>query len=150
MTFVLDAQTFAVWLSDVVSLVRAVAITPLAGAPTVVEGVVNVRGEIVPVFGIRARFGLPSVPVRPSDQLLLARASDRMVALRVDRALGIVDVAPEELKEIRAVTRSNGGVAGIAKLAHGLIVIADLETFLTAAEADDLGAALADALEAAP
>lgn len=77
LTFALDAQIFAVWLSDVVSLVRAVAITPLAGAPPLVEGVMNVRGEIVPVFGISARFGLPAVPVRPSDQLLLARASDR-------------------------------------------------------------------------
>ena len=143
LTFSLDAQTFALWLRDTVSVIGAVAITPLAGAPPVVEGIVNVRGDVVPVFGIRARFGLPPVPVRRSDQLLLARTADRTVALRVDRALAIVEVAPGELTEIQEVARSAGGVAGVARLAHGLTVIADLETFLTAAEADELGRALA-------
>lgn len=149
LTFSLDEQAFALWLSDTVGVVRAVAITPLAGAPPVVEGIVNVRGDIVPVFDVRARFGLASLPVRRSDQLLLARASGRTVALRVDRALGIVEVAPEDLKEIQEVARSVGGVAGVAKLAHGLTVIADLETFLTAAEAEELGSALAHAEEEA-
>ena len=147
LTFSLDMQTFGLWLNDTVGVIRAVAITPLAGAPPVVEGIVNVRGDIVPVFGIRARFGLPPVPVRPTDQLLLARAADRMVALRVDRALSIVELASEELIEIQHVARSAGGVAGVARLSEGLTVIADLQSFLTAAEAEELGCALADAEE---
>lgn len=145
LTFSLDAQTFGLWLRDTVGVVRAVSITPLAGAPAAIEGIVNVRGDIVPVFGIRERFGLPAMPVRVSDQLLLARAGGRTVALRVDRALTIIDVAPDDLEEIRNVARSSAGVAGVAKLADGLTVIADLETFLTAAEAEDLGQALAAA-----
>ena len=150
LTFSLDAQTFALWLGDTIGVIRAVAIVPLAGAPPVVEGIINVRGDIVPVFGVRARFGLPPVPVRRSDQFLLARTSSRTVALRIDRALAIVDVGPEDLKEITDVTRSTGGVAGVAKLAHGLTVIADLDTFLTAAEAEELGTALAQVQEERP
>lgn len=150
LTFSLDAQTFALWLGDTIGVIRAVAIAPLAGTPPVVEGIINVRGEIVPVFGVRARFGLPPVPVRGSDQFLLARTSSRMVALRIDRALAIVDVGPDDLKEIIDVTRSTGGVAGVAKLAHGLTVIAELDTFLTAAEAEELGTALAQVQEETP
>lgn len=148
LTFSLDAQIFGLWLRDTLGVVRAVSITPLAGAPRVIEGIINVRGDIVSVFDIRARFGLRTIPIRASDQLLLARAGGRNVALRVDRALTIIEVAPDDLAEIRDVARSAGGVAGVAKLADGLTVIADLETFLTAAEAEDLERALADAHEA--
>lgn len=143
--FGLDTRIFGLWLEDMVEAVRAVAITPLARAPEAVEGIISVRGEVVPVFGLRTRFGLAPVPVRPTEHLLIARAGNRKVAFRVDRILGLREVSPEELREIRSLVQVAGGVAGVAALAEGLVVIAALETFLSAAEEAALDEALPDA-----
>lgn len=144
--FSLDAQTFGLWLEDMVEAIRAVAITPLARAPAAVEGVINVRGEVVPVFGLRTRFGFAPAPVRPTDHLLIARAGDRKAAFRVDQILGLREVSPDELQEIQSLVQVGGGIAGVAKLAQGLVVIAALETFLSATEEDALDKALAETM----
>ena len=148
-TFSLNSQTFGLWLEDMVEAVRAVAITPLARAPAAVEGIINVRGEVVPVFDLRTRFGLPPAPVRPADHLLIARAGDRKVAFRVDYVLGLREVSPDEIQEIQSLVQVAGGIAGVAKLAQGLVVIAALETFLSAAEEAALDEALAETAETA-
>ncbi|WP_259279439.1 chemotaxis protein CheW [Pedomonas mirosovicensis] len=146
-TFSLNSQTFGLWLEDMVEAVRAVAITPLARAPAAVEGIINVRGEVVPVFDLRTRFGFPPAPVRPADHLLIARAGDRKVAFRVDHVLGLREVSPDEIQEIQSLVQVAGGIAGVAKLAQGLVVIASLETFLSAAEEATLDEALAETAE---
>ena len=56
--FELAAQRFAVALGDVIEVVRAVAIRRLPSAPAITLGIIDVRGEIIPVLDVRARFGL--------------------------------------------------------------------------------------------
>src|SRR5258706_409789 len=90
--FVLGGHPFALPSRDVRELVRAVAVMPLPNAPAIVEGVINARGRIVPVLDIRARFGLPAKALEPSDHMILADAGDRVVALRADRAIDLVQV----------------------------------------------------------
>ncbi len=141
--FALGAERFALPAGDVREVVRAVAISRLPKAPPILEGVVNVRGAVVPVLDIRQRFGLPSRPVDPDQHLILAHAGPRLVALRVDRATELVSV---DRAAIESPSRSTPGaeyVAGIAKLPDGLLVIHELERFLSLDEAERLDAALA-------
>lgn len=143
LVFTLDRERFALRAEDVVRLVRAVAVAALPQAPPIVEGVINVAGTIVPVLDVRRRFRLPSTPLHPDQHFIIARAGPRTVALRVDRA---TDVIPVESGSIETAARSTPGtsyVAGIAKLADGLLVIHDLEAFLALDEAKRLDAAVA-------
>ena len=87
--FELGRQLFGIPLRDVSEVVRAVSVAPLPKAPPIIEGVINLRGTIIPVLDIRARFKLPPKGIGPSDHLVVARAKDRVVAVRVDRALEI-------------------------------------------------------------
>ena len=91
--FKVAEQLFALPAADVRELVHAVAIVPLPSAPAVVEGVIDLRGKIVPVLDIRSRFGLPARPVAPSDHLLIASAGEFLVAVRADRAVDLVGPA---------------------------------------------------------
>lgn len=147
-TFSLDAQMFGLWLEDMVEATRAVTITPLARAPACVEGIINLRGDVVPVFDLRMRFSLPPAPLRTTDHLLIVQAGDRTAALRVDRVNGLTSVSPEDLQVIQSVVEVAGGISGIAKLERGLVVITAMASFLTAMESEALGDALAQAGEA--
>lgn len=122
---------------------RAVSIAPLPKAPPIIEGVINVRGSVVPVLDIRQRFGLPPSPVAPSHHLVLAQTARRPIAIRVDQATGLVSV-PEH--EIHSASESAPGaelVAGIARLPDGILVIHDLDRFLSLEEEADTATALA-------
>jgi purine-binding chemotaxis protein CheW len=142
LVFEVGGQTYGLPTADVRELVRAVAITPLPGAPGVIEGVVNVRGCVLPVLDVRARFRLPPKALDPSDHFIVASAGPRGVILRVDRAthLALVDEgsvqAPETLGPAAAY------VSGVARLEDGLVLIHDLTSFLSAAESEALDEAL--------
>lgn len=140
--FQLDDARFALPAASVLEVLRAVAVTRLPGAPPVVEGIVNVRGAVVPVLDLRARFGLPRRDLRPSDHLLLARAGDRDVLVRADRALDVRDVADAEISSLRSVVPRAPHVAGVLRLEDGLVLLHDLAAFLAEAEAAALDAAL--------
>lgn len=136
------APTALLW-----EVTRAVAITRLPMAPAVIDGVINVRGEIVPVIDVRQRCGLAIRPLTPDQHFVIIRAGTRWVALRVDRALDLVTV---DDGAIEAVTQSTPGteyVSGIAKLPDGLLVIHDLERFLSLDESRQLDGALAHATQ---
>lgn len=145
LTFDLDVRRLALPASAVREVARAVAITALPQAPPIVEGVINVRGTLVPVLDIRRRFGLPAEPISPQQHLIIANAGRRLVALRVDRALDLVSVQEEAIEAATRVVPGIEYVAGIAKLPDGLLVIHDLERFLSLDEAAGVDAALAGA-----
>jgi purine-binding chemotaxis protein CheW len=127
-------------------LVRATAITPLPGAPGVIEGVVDVRGCVLPVLDIRARFGLPAKALEPSDHFIVASTGARGVILRVDRATRLAYVEAASIQDPETLGAGSGYVAGVARLEDGLVLIHDLTTFLSAAE----GGSLDEALSAPP
>jgi len=142
LVFEVGGQRYGLPTADVRELVRAVAITPLPNAPTVIEGVVNVRGHVLPVLDIRARFRLSAKSLDPSDHFIVASAGPRGVILRVDRATHLVLVDEGSVQPPQTLGPSATYVAGVAKLDSGLVLIHDLTTFLSAAEADSLDEAL--------
>jgi purine-binding chemotaxis protein CheW len=138
--FTLSGRLFALRARDVRELLRAVAIAPLPRAPAILEGVINLRGRIIPVLDARQRFGLPEKPLSPSDHLIVADAGDRLVALRADRAVDLVRVALRDV-ESAGVVAEVPYIAGIAKLESGLVLIHDLRTFLAPSEVTAIDAA---------
>ncbi len=138
----LDDQRYALHLSAVELIVRMVAITPLPQAPPIVLGIVNVHGRVVPVVDLRRRFRLPQRPPRVSDQLIIGHSIRRPLALAADAALGVIECPMTTVVAAGAVLPALGYVAGIATLPGGLVLIHDLDTFLSLEEEQTLTAAL--------
>jgi purine-binding chemotaxis protein CheW len=103
-----------------------------------VEGIINVRGSVVPTLDIRARFKLPPKTVEPSDHLVIAFAKRRLVAIRVDRVTDLMTLAKSDVEDVASTVPGSDLIAGVAKLDDGLLLIHDLSTFLSATEAEAL------------
>ncbi|HEU4631240.1 MAG TPA: chemotaxis protein CheW [Gemmatimonadaceae bacterium] len=146
--FTLDQRRFALPVAPVREAVAAVAITPLAGAPGVIEGVIDVRGTPTPVLDLRARFEMRPKPLAVDDHLVLASAGERPVALRVDRVTEVVSLDDDLVSAARPDDPAMRHLAGVAHLPDGLVLIADLEAFFTQGEAEALARALAAEREA--
>lgn len=141
--FTLEGHHYALSTQDVRELVRAVRLTPLPRAPAVIEGLINLRGELVPVLDLRRRFRLPPRPLSSADHLIIAQAGARRVALRVDRAESLLELVPGTFDATPQHLPGVGYVAGALKLPDGLVLLHDLRTFLSEAEALELDGALA-------
>jgi purine-binding chemotaxis protein CheW len=143
--FALDRQRFALPLALVARVVRAVEVTPLPNAPEIVSGVIDVQGEVIPVLDVRSRLGLPPRAIGLADQLLIAHTQDRSVALLVDQVQGLAESTTDEADSPYQDAPWFDQFKGVARVDGGLVLIQDLEKFLS-----DLDArALAQALEAA-
>ncbi len=149
LTFELDGQRYAFPADKIVQVVQMVAVSPLPGAPPVVEGVVNVRGKVVPVFDLRSRFGLPPRTIHPSQHLIILSGSPRLAAVRVDAAEDFISLPDAQitpaapLSEAGIAASATRHVAGIAATEDGTTVIYDLSAFLSLSESSTLDAALA-------
>lgn len=132
--FDLDEQRYALPLSNVERIVRVVEITPLPKAPEIVLGVINVRGEIIPVVNIRKRFRLPEREITLSDHLIIAKTSRQSVALLADRVGHVLEVPENKIISAKKILPAMDYVEGVVKLEDGLILIHDLEKFLSLEE----------------
>ena len=149
LTFDLDTQRYAFPAERVVQVVQMVAISPLPGAPDIVEGIVNVRGTVVPVFDLRARMGLPARAIDPGQHLVILTGEGRPAAVRVDAAEDFISIPNADIAGSGALADAGIGaagtrhVAGIAATADGTMVIYDLAAFLSNTESTTLDQALA-------
>jgi purine-binding chemotaxis protein CheW len=135
-------QRYALRLEVVERAIRALEICPLPGAPSGVLGVVNIAGRLIPVYDLRSRFGLPDAPIELSDQIVLARTVRRPVALVVNAVEGVEMLQPEQWVGADEVLPGLAYVDGVLKFPDGLVLIHDLEQFLSPTEQSALDQAL--------
>ena len=146
--FELEGQRYGLPAERVREVVRMVAIAPLPRAPRAIEGVVNVRGEIVPVYDLRARFGLSARAPDAAEHLIVLTAGAGPVAIRVDVAESLESVPDADVTPSSSLSASVGGagtgrhVKGVAAMDDGVLVIYDLDEFLTTEESAALDRAL--------
>jgi len=138
-----DGQTYALHLEAVERVLRMAEITPLPGAPHVVEGVINMQGEVLTVVSIRRRLGLAERAVGISDSLVLARARKRRLAIIAESVLGVVERSADAVVSADDLAQGIQHIEGVLKTSDGLVLIHDLDQFFSPEEEQSLDLALA-------
>ena len=142
--FSLEEPRYALYLSEVVKVERAVEITPLPRAPQVVSGVISFHGEIIPIIDIRKLFRLPQRDIHLEDQFIIARTSRRLVVLAVDSVNGVYDLEQHQVLDAEESFPFTEYLSGIATIEHSIVLITDLEKFLSLDEERVLDVALTE------
>jgi len=145
----LDEQRYALPLALVERIVRAVEVTPLPKSPDIVVGAIVVAGSVLPVLDIRRRFGLPEREISPADQFLIAHTDHRTVVLVVDEVQGVIERPLTEIVGSAQIVPGLEQIHGVIKLDDGLVLIHDLEKFLSLDEERSLDKAMREAADGA-
>jgi purine-binding chemotaxis protein CheW len=140
--FQLGEQRFALDVTVVERVVRAVEIAQLPDAPRGVRGVINLQGRIVPVFDLWSRLGQPARAVRAGDHLIVARTHSRTVALLVDSVVGVVRRSEAQITPAAEILPDIESISGVMKLDDSLVLVHDLERFLSIEDHEKLQLAL--------
>ena len=138
LVFEVSGQRYGLPSCDVREVLRALTLTPPPEASGLIEGLFNLRGTVVPVLDIRKRFGLPAKPFEHTDHLIVFQVGERVVAVRADKAEGLVQLATSDVDGARGILPGMETIAGVAKLPDGLVFLHSFHGLIPEAESTEL------------
>ena len=139
-SFRLGDDLFAIDIMRIKEIIRPQKLSSLPKAPPFVEGVINLRGTVIPVIDLRKRFDMPereeSLPIR----LLIVAVTGQLLGLVVDDVTEVVTVP---VKDIKPPPQMVGGVGaeyliGVCLARESLIMLLNIDQLLSPREADEL------------
>ncbi|MEM1208281.1 MAG: chemotaxis protein CheW [Planctomycetota bacterium] len=138
-TFVIGDEEFAVPILAVQEINRMLQITRVPQSPPYVEGVINLRGKIIPVINLRGRFGMDKLEDNADTRIIVVEVNDRVIGFTVDRvnevlriAADIVDPAPQMASGLDAEY-----IQGVGKLEDRLLILLSLDKLFTDDQLDE-------------
>ena len=133
--FRVGKENFGVPIGIVHEIVRMMEITVVPDSPTYVEGVINLRGKIIPVVDLRKRFAEPVVPHR-RNRIMVAELDGHKVGLVVDAANEVLKVSPELIEPPPNIFDQGevNYVTGVGKFGGKLVILIDLAKIMQRGE----------------
>jgi len=118
-------------------------LTRVPKAPRFVEGVINLRGEIIPIVDLRKRFGLTLPALGLDSRVIIVEIGDEAVGMLVDAVVEVLRVPVSAIESTPSITKGVNTyyLAGVAKVEERLIVLLNLERALSQEEAAELSKA---------
>ncbi len=135
LTFALGQEQYGLEILRVQEIRRYPPITPIPNAPPHVRGVMNLRGIVVPVVDLRARFGLPEAGVTPSTVVIIVAVGGKVVGLIVDAVSDVLDLGREAIDPPPDLGGSvdTSLMTGVARSGDRLTLLLDLDRLVTGA-----------------
>jgi len=130
--FRIGNETFGVRIASVREIVRVPEITAVPSAPDTVEGVINLRGKIIPVMDLRKRFGHVDIQPDKKNRILVVELQNKLVGLIVNAASEVLKIPPSEIEAPGSVFAEGESsyVSGVGKLKGRLIILLDVSKLL--------------------
>jgi purine-binding chemotaxis protein CheW len=125
-------EHYGLEIARVFEIIRHQPITSVPGAPSFVEGVTSLRGRIIPVIDLRARFGMARVEPTKETRIVVAESASTRVGLIVDGVSEVLLVpadAVEPTPEVAAGADAES-LQGIAKVGGRLVLLLALDGLL--------------------
>jgi purine-binding chemotaxis protein CheW len=136
--FRLGPEEYAVDVANVQEIVRLTTITAVPRSAPHVEGVVNLRGRVVPVIDLAKRFGMPASPRAKTTRIVITTRAGRTVGILVDAVSEVLRLSPAAVApppEALTIGLGEAYVTGIGQLEGRLLFMLDLARVLDAEDA---------------
>ncbi|KAF1080259.1 MAG: Positive regulator of CheA protein activity (CheW) [Candidatus Rifleibacterium amylolyticum] len=132
--FYLGEDEYAVYIHKVREIYAMTEIRKVPKAPQFVEGVINLRGNIVPIIDLRKRFDLAANESKQAAKILIVELGKNQVGMIVDNVSEVMKFYTDEIEKAPPMFSSNISsqyVQGVAKLGEKLIILLDVEKLLS-------------------
>ena len=144
-SFVVGSEEFAVPILSVHEINRMMEITRVPQSPEFVEGVINLRGRIIPVVNLRRRFGKEDIETSADTRIVVVEVAERVIGFTVDRVNEVLRIQREIVEDAPAMASAidSAYVQGVGKLDDRLLILLDLDNLFGAGileAADDAAA----------
>ena len=139
--FTLGENLYAVDIMRIREIIRPQKLTTLPKAPVFVDGVINLRGAVIPVIDLRKRFDFPMRETDSGVRLLIVRVVKQLLGLVVDNVDEVITIPTKDIKPPPQVVAGIGAkyLVGVCLAKDSLIMLLNIDAILTANEASELG-----------
>jgi purine-binding chemotaxis protein CheW len=139
-SFTVGAEEYGLEILKVKEVIRIKEVTKLPKAPEFVSGVINLRGDVIPIIDLRKKFGLPSREYSEMTRVIVVEVEDKLMGMVVDGVSHVIRIGQEQVVPPPTLV---GGVSadyirGVGKLEDRLIVLLNIGKILTAEEKIEL------------
>jgi purine-binding chemotaxis protein CheW len=133
LTFWTDDELFAIPISDVVQIISMQGITALPDFPDYTKGVINLRGNIIPVIDIRIRFGKPEIKYNESTCIIVTNMEDSYMGFIVDAVDEVTDIDEDTISPPPKVSKdiTNRYLTGIGQIGEKVVLLLDISKILS-------------------
>jgi purine-binding chemotaxis protein CheW len=155
LTFTLEHEVFAIGILSIKEIIDYAPLTKVPMMPECVRGVINLRGSVVPVMDLRARFGRGPSPITKRTCIVIVEMAEdtdhRVIGVLVDSVNAVLEIGASDIEPPPAFgTRVRGDfIRGMGKLDGRFVVILDTEQTLSTAEIESLATSSSDTRAAA-
>lgn len=140
-TFRLQNESYGINVMQVQEVLKVTEIAPVPGAPSYVLGIINLRGNVVTVVDTRSRFGLMSKEVDDLSRIVIIESDKQVVGILVDSVAEVVELRASEIDLAPNVGNDDSSkyIQGVATRGGNLLIVVDLNKFLTEDEWAEVG-----------
>jgi len=131
--FDLAGERYGVEINAVREIIRMQEVTHVPDSPDYVEGVMNLRGSMIPVVDLRRRFGLPVTDVTTDSRVVVVDISGEGIGVIVDAVTEVLRISEASVSPTSTVitTEDSFYIEGIARLDDRLLILLDIERALS-------------------
>ncbi|MDX2115029.1 MAG: chemotaxis protein CheW [Planctomycetota bacterium] len=142
-TFVVGSEEFAIPILSVQEINRMMQITRVPQSPPFVEGVINLRGKIIPVVDLRKRFGISAAESSTDNRIIVVEVKGRVIGFTVDRVNEVLRINADIVEPPPPMVCGIDSeyVQGVGKLEDRLLILLELGRLFGAGELEQADAA---------
>jgi purine-binding chemotaxis protein CheW len=139
--FKISQQEFGVEINQVREIVRLVPITPVPRAPSFIEGVVSLRGQVLAVIDLAKRLNMKASPRSEKTRIIVIETEENTIGMIVDEVTEVLRLPQENIDqapELIASEIQQKYLKGVGKLGDRLLILIDLVKILSPEEIEDV------------
>ncbi|MBZ0255624.1 chemotaxis protein CheW [bacterium] len=135
-SFVLQGEEYGVPILSVQEIIRHETLTRVPQSPEFVDGVLNLRGQVIPVINLRRKFGLPESEVDKATRIIVVELCDRVMGIVVDEVSEVLQVNPEDVSSTPPMGTQvrHDFISGMAKIGDTLVILLEIDKILNTEE----------------
>ncbi|MCA1986306.1 MAG: chemotaxis protein CheW [Desulfovibrio sp.] len=139
-TFRVASEEFGIDILSVQEIIRTMEITKVPRAPMIVEGVINLRGKVIPIIDLRKKFGLESKPHDSKTRIIVVDLRGMVVGFVVDEVSEVLRIPSSTVEPPPAIVSGIDSeyIDGVGKIEDRLLILLDLDRLLTRDEQQGL------------
>jgi purine-binding chemotaxis protein CheW len=135
--FSVGEKDYAADITRVREVIRKRKVTPVPETAAFVEGVISLRGRVIPLLSLRKKLGMKSQEV-PSNRIVVTTIQNHWTGILVDQVKDVVTLKPEEITQPAEVLQGAAYLAGVTKWQGKLVLLVDLTKLLKGEENESL------------
>lgn len=136
-SFKLGSERYCIDILNVSSITEKSQIIQTPEAPNYIEGIMNLRGDIIPIVNLKERFGLFDKKYSDDSRVIVINLESKFLGFLVDEANQVVSIDSSEIDIPPTVIKGKDYIGGIGKLDGEMYVILKLENILLPDEIDE-------------